>query len=271
MKANFPANTPPYLVEWLSRPSTANQSFRQFLERLVGDERMASVWPWVEALPSGRTGHPSFTVCHCAYMATIPPRKPGNLTPAERRGYFQKVRKHAKALIELLEGTGFGLGSWTEEEVDLDKLEETVRSDLKPWGSDDENGEHIVAYRVGDESITRLPYTYPDSHLVELLHQLEPWTEQDDYWDLWGTGSSKPIVHAHSASTKVIYFDCTLYRMLQQMLGTTVPFTHLSTIANVALKLGPDDLVDEEAVRKQVRRYEDRIRKENSGGQKSEE
>jgi hypothetical protein len=43
--------------------------------------------------------------------------------------------------------------------------------------------------------------------------------------------------------------------------GVTLPFPILATITNVALQLSDEEAVDEEAVRKQVRRYEERLKR----------
>ena len=55
----------------------------------------------------------------------------------------------------------------------------------------------------------------------------------------------------------MIFFTCTLFEQLAGK-GITIPFAHLATIANTAMELAVDDQVDEETVRKQVRRYQAR-------------
>jgi hypothetical protein len=83
------------------------------------------------------------------------------------------------------------------------------------------------------------------------------WTYWDDNWDggIWST--SAPIAQANSERMPIIYFCCTLFDWFKQN-GVEVPFPILATVANVALDLTADNLVDEDNVRKQVRRYQKR-------------
>jgi hypothetical protein len=75
--------------------------------------------------------------------------------------------------------------------------------------------------------------------------------------------SSAPIAHANTRNAQVIYFTCSLYERVRRI-GGTIPFPVLATVTNVALRLPAEDCVDEDTVRKQVRRYEARRACEDS-------
>ncbi|HJU08171.1 MAG TPA: hypothetical protein VJ727_06780 [Rhodanobacteraceae bacterium] len=242
--------------------------------RLLTDERMRAVWNWhaVARSNANRTVFGSaLGFCSSVERACRLPGKPGNLSAAKRKKYFQDVRRHAKALIALLEGTRYSSNSerydgMSTTEIEPERLAEVVARDLRGWG-DDELG-HVVAYWIDEEGVSRLPWTYPHSHLYDLLHDVLEWTEEDDGWD-WNLGlsSSKPLEHAQASNARIVYFTCTLYKQLARF-GLKIPFSHLATVANVALGLPYGEQLDEDTVRKQVRRYEARAKEEAASAPK---
>jgi hypothetical protein len=189
--------------------------------------------------------------------ATVLPGKPGNYPPKERAAYMLRVRKHAEALIELLVGTTFEGGGPVGDYISDDDLPEEVRRQLQSRGVDEEPDGRPETFWVDREGIRRTHYFYPWSAITDLLGEVVNWTYQDDYVSPGGTISSAPIQHARSASTNIIFFNCTLYQSLDQN-AAAMPFSVLATIANVALQLPADECVDEDAARKQVRRFQAR-------------
>lgn len=182
------------------------------------------------------------------------PGKPKNMPPKERAAYLSKVRDHAEALINLLNGTSFDNGD-TGEVIEEDEQVKSVMNHLRPRGDDDDG--HVVAFWVDSLELSRMPFDYPSSHLVDSLHELVAWTKEDDDLDI---RSNSPVVHARSRGARAIYFTCILHAELERH-GASIPFALLATTANVALKLEADEMLDEDSARKQVRRYEARIAK----------
>jgi hypothetical protein len=183
------------------------------------------------------------------------PGKPGNLPPKQRATYLQKVRTHARALLSLLQDTQYDVHD-RGRKLDLEDphLPETLVQNLASWG-DDETG-HVVAYLVDEDGVYDAPWDYPDCYLADQLSDLITWTFNSDYFDR-GMRSCAPIAHANAGNTRIIYFNCSLYERVRRS-GGTIPFPVLATVANVALRLPPENCVDEDTVRKQVRRYEER-------------
>lgn len=251
----FPAWAPADVVEWLRHtgwkmPARMSACYVS----LVTDSRMREVWNW----HTDAVGAKGFGFCHDVYRSRQLPSFPGSMSASERKDYFAKIRKHATALINLLASTEYGrncatVAGLTTQEIDNDRLAEIVERDLASWG-ENETG-HVVAYWVDEDGVSRLPWDYPESSLCDLLHDVLEWTELDDYWDLMR--SSKPIESTKGAHRNVIYFTRTLYGHIARS-GVTIPFVHLATVANVALALPMNAQLDEEAARKQVRRYKER-------------
>ncbi|MES2403167.1 MAG: hypothetical protein V4567_02390 [Pseudomonadota bacterium] len=248
----FPDWSPADMVKWLNRCGDKFPAKQiDLYVRLVTDPRMREVWRWyADAANPG-----AFLLCHNVHASCRLPSFPGNLGAAERKAYLAKVRQHANSLIELLRPTWYGANSaisagFSTEEMDNDKLAEIVEQDLASWGAD-ETG-HVVAYYVDEDGVSRMPWSYPASSVCDLLLDVVEWTELEDYWDL--TRSSKPIESTKGTHRHVTYFTRSLYEHLARY-GVTIPFAQLATVANVALTLPVDAQLDEDAARKQVRRY----------------
>lgn len=248
----FPDWAPADVVEWLGSTGwKAPAGMSACFVSLVSDPRMREVWNW----HTNAVDTKGFGFCSAVHASIRLPSFPGNLSAVERKTYLAKVQKHAMALIELLGSTRYGRNSATirgfsTEEIDNEKLAEIVERDLADWG-EDETG-HVVAYYVDEDGVSRMPWDYPESSLCDLLYDVVGWTELDNYWDIMR--SSKPIEATKGSHRNVTYFTRTLYEKLQRH-AVTIPFPHLATVANVALALPVDAQLDEDAVRKQVRRY----------------
>lgn len=255
------------LVGWVERTEVEGSQFPprvyEMIRRLANDRRMRGFWEW---LPGGRKGAmppilSPLSICMDAERACRLPGKPGNMTPGQRTAYFEKVRKHVLGLLDLLEGTRFSRESMRL--LNNDALNETLNKRLHDWG-EDETG-HIVAFYVdADGDRYEMSYDYPDCSLATTLFEVLEWTYWEDQWDGNPLKSSDPIVQANSNSTPIIYFVCTMFEKFKRS-RVSIPFPFLATIANVALEIPAGKDIDEETVRKQVRRYEKRIRAKEEG------
>lgn len=260
------ACTPQHLVQWVvSIRGKGNypRRYLDFLAMLADDRRMADFWAWLgdvkfKRVPSLKN---SITIGRAIWQGTRLPGKPGNMTPAQRDAYFKKVRHHADALSELLAETRFDR-DWKSELDDKD-LEKPLGDALYQRGDDESDDGHVVAYLVTPDARYQFHYNYPDSALTETLGNLVGWTYWDDQWDDNIFASSAPIVQANSESARVVYFTCSVHDWFAGY-GVEVPFPILATAANVALGLDADDQVDEETVRKQVRRHQARQAKQRT-------
>jgi hypothetical protein len=263
--SKYPDWAPSDMLAWLQRMDEGPKASKvkgqfplRLFDLLLTDPRMREVWEWHAR---DRAGKPdsvmtsSLALCSDVARATVLPGKPGNLPPKEREKYLLQVREHAQALINLLKDTRFD-GHIHGDEIPEGDLLKKVQQDLQPW-SDQDDG-RVVAYYVDEDAVYSLGWDYPASHGVIHLRDLVEWTYWDDCWDGSFLKSSAPIAQANSASSKIVYFTCTLHSQLRRW-GMTIPFPVLATLANVALKLPVASQVDEEAVRKQVRRFEARI------------
>jgi hypothetical protein len=143
------------------------------------------------------------------------------------------------------------------EDLSEQELDMPLGEVLWSWGDDESEDGHIVAFNVGANGRYRMPYDYPRSHLTETLTDLLEWTYWEDQWDGSFLTSSAPIVQENRETVTVIYFTCSVYEWFANH-GVEVPFPILATVANVALELKASAQVDEDAVRKQVRRYQAR-------------
>jgi hypothetical protein len=200
-----------------------------------------------------------WAICNAVYNAMHMPKKPGDMTRKQREAYFAEVRKHADALVSLLADTRFDRDPCSD--VDLD-TPDFVRKYLSGWGEETPGEGLTVAFQVYPSGeVTEHHYTYPDGALTDTLERLLEWTRWDDQWDGAVFSSSAPLVQANGKSKKTIYFNCMLYERLSRAFNE-FPFAMLATIANVALELSLDEQVDEETARRQVRRYQERVRKE---------
>lgn len=272
---NWPQWAPAALKQWFERVPEQTEQQKgfprarlDFVEKLATDLRMLEFWQWhqvekaaILAQPSPHkhrltvlVGAPS--VCFAAERATRLPHKPGNMTPGQRKLYFDEVRKHANALIELLQETCFDRGPSSAFGVELKQLDPdefaTTLQEAASWSG--MGNELVLAFEAQDGEIYQLPWYYPDGYLIEFLHFVNEWTYWDDCWtDM--LRSSKPIAQARTANAKVIYFTRTVYSNLKRY-GLTVPFNLLADLTNVALDLPEDQEINEDTARKQVRRYE---------------
>ena len=254
-----------YLKAWMVRAEengTLPKNRCSFYLKLCDDSRMNHFWEW---LLSAKFRDPqvkvsSYTVGTQIFQSTKMPNKPGNLPPASRNAYFEKVRKHAGELRELLEDTIFD-GSHMHR-VPQEDLDKPLGDVLYGWGVEEPEEGHAVAFRIHSEGLFQYHWTYPQSELREILAYLLEWTYWDDQWDGSFFTSSAPIVQANSEGSRAVYFNCTLFDWFQKH-GIEMPFPILATVANVALDLSVDKQLDEDTVRKQVRRYQARRAKQN--------
>jgi len=223
---------------------------------------MRDVWDWHASARSSATRElygSALSLCMDVSHALRLPGKPGNMTAAARAKYFDKVRHHTQALIHLLSDTRYSSNAATfagrqiGDAIEEDDLAATVVRNLADWG-EDEIG-HVVAYYVDEDGVHPLPWNYPESELLDLLWEVIEWTHEDDGWDWnFGLSSSKPLANVKQPSAKMVYFVCTMYETLEYH-GMAIPFPQLATLANVALNLSDAEQVDEDVVRKQVRRH----------------
>ncbi|MEO5811996.1 MAG: hypothetical protein ABIU96_02450 [Rhodanobacter sp.] len=259
MSSRFPQHSVQHLIEWIAwvrgRGSFSDARL-DILAMLATDLRMRDFWDWLATLPaSARLGRDALTVSQTIRRLTHLPGKPSNMTPAQRTIFFEKVNKHVLALIELLRETKFDC--FNMHELSEDDLRRRLKDELYSWGDDEDDDGHVVAFTVAPDGIFRMPYDYPLSHLTDTLWSVYEWTSWDDQWDGNIFTSSASIVQSDAKSTPIVYFTCSLYEWFSRY-RVEIPFPILATAANVALAIGPDDQVDEETVRKQVRRYQSR-------------
>lgn len=277
----YPSWTPPDLSDWLSNfaDKFPNEDLTLF-QRLATDQRMREVWAWHEDVRDKVHGYRRSGPLHFVLKvesAMRMPGKPGNMPPKQRAKYFETVRRHAHALIELLSNTCYDRPWDNATQIDTDetsiekKIGKYVLSaqsylDFEAGRADITDLENItathiissahnitVAYKATDDGLYEMPFDYPDSHLIEILYEICAWTREDDYWDRAGMISSKSIRQT-GLNARVIHFNCTLYEALLRV-GIKVPFPVLATVANVALDLTEDQQIDEDTARKQVDRY----------------
>lgn len=265
----FPKWLPTETAEWLSKmEGKLPPAKAEFYCRLSRDERMKEAWEWHDSvrsqLPRYQGGGPIGLMMD-AEDAVEMPGKPGNMPPKQRERYLQKVRHHALALAELLEDTCFGC-EWDEgKEIDLEGSEnveqeigEYVASAARFAAAEPEGGNILVAYDADPDGLYQLPFDYPHSHTTGILRDVVEWTYYDDRWGRAGLISSSPIRQS-GEKARVTYFSCTFYKRLARH-GVEVPFPILATLANVCLALPVEQQVEEDTVRKQVRRFSERER-----------
>ena len=231
--------------------------------KLCTDERMESVWKWLDVThpdarepkgPVARYVFDSLAVFMAIADSIGLPAKPGDLPPGEREKYFERVRKHAIALIELLEKTRFDC-AWDEGSlIGEDLLKEPLSKHAYSWGIEEPFEGHIFAVRVDREGVWSVPYDYPDNTLSNMLHDLIGWTYYDDCWGRDLFKSSQPVKSQRGWRSEVHFFNCTLWEKLASH-GVHIPMAHLATIANVVFELDVAKQLDESGVRKQVDRY----------------
>jgi hypothetical protein len=273
----YPSWTPADLAKFLDKRARAFPEKEYPLHRrLALDERMREVWEWwdehVRPNLSRYQGGTSVDFSMKVELATWMPGKPGDMPPKKRAQYFDSVRHHAEALISLLSDTRFDC-AW-DGATKLDREQEGVEGEIaklvlaaqRHVDDCDRPGDYIpVAYGATDEGLYELPWDYPHSHLIEILHEVCAWTREDDNWGRGGHVSSSTIRQT-GPNARVIRFNCKLYEQFA-IFGIEIPFPILATLANVALDLPPDRQMDEDAVRKQVRRHLDR--KDHAGSRHS--
>lgn len=252
------------LLAWIARMEEqhgAAQGWQgsdfSFRRNLCTDTRMREFWEWLGSVKFNRHDmlRSSVSVSTQIRRSTQLPTKPGDMTPAQRDAYFKRVRTHAYALYELLEGTRFDneyMSALSDKQ-----LNRTLDASLYDWGEDEEDEGHTVAYQVTPEGKFKHPYNFPDSALTQTLMNVVGWTHWDDCWGDGVFDTSEPIAQSNSESTPIIYFCCTLHDWFHRY-GVEIPFRVLATVANVSLDLPIDREIDEEAARKQVRRFQKR-------------
>lgn len=254
---SWPKWAPSDITEWLEKTDANHHRIMHDLYVvLVTDERMKPVWEWHETIRTKLPrylGGSAFSFGQKIMSAMTMPRKPGNLPPKERATFMKAVRKHAGELSGLLQGTQFD-GGGPRVLIDTEKLEEDILNYLQPYGDDEEG--HEVCFHVSWDGVRKMDYFYPFSTLTDQLQEVIRWTSLDDYTG-GSTASSAPISKARTESSRLVYFTCTFYTSIRRV---SIPFNLLATIANVALNLDKDKQTDEETVRKQVRRFEARMK-----------
>jgi hypothetical protein len=234
-------------------------------ERLARDERMRSFWGWLDGVTFARLDslRNALTVAEHIVRYTRKPGKPGDMSPKSRAEYFERVRTCALELETLLAGTRFdrlgsGLGSRQLTEVDCEKTVESFFED-RGVGSVDAPDDTVVAfYGSLDGERVLLDWSFPESNLTDTLRRAYDWTFWDDWWDDNFFLSSAPVVQAGTERSMVSYFTCMLHDWFTGH-GVEIPFPLLATAANVALSLPAAAQTDEDTVRKQVRRYQQRM------------
>lgn len=242
------------LVEWLERCPNFMDVGGGIFDRLANRPEMDSVWKWHADIASGVL-ESQLALAIRIQQATQFPDKPGNMAPREREKYFQKVRRHTSALIELLTGTRYD-GEWVSRQIPREKLAQTVEQDVQVWSHEEAPDEHVIAYLVTHDGIYDLVWDYPTPRVVELLNSVIEWTEYEDNWSRDPFISSRPIAQGSNSITPA-FFNRTLHETLSRI-GLDIPFPILATICNVALDVPSGELIDEEVVRKQVRRHQTR-------------
>lgn len=262
-KSIHPEWSPEYIVEWASlirRKHGENyaEELLRDIDEWTHDTQMRAFWYWLGTVQSNGDGLRSgLEAIRTIRRATRLPTKPSNYPPAQRAAYLEKVRKHADALRTLLEATKFD--RLHESELSDIELDRTLNQSLQSWGIAEEEEGHIVAFRVTRDGKFKLHFAYPSSDLTNLLWEVTDWTHWEDQWDGALVGSSASIVQANAATARVVYFTCSVFDWFSSH-GGQIPFPVLASVANVALSLGPDELVDEDTVRKQVRRHQARVK-----------
>lgn len=255
---------PAHLLAWIE--NHGRKWPRRYIEmqrRICTDHRMADFWSWISRVRFNRldTFRSSFSLGREIYQCTRLPQKPGNLTPGQREAYFEKVRKHANALCELLEGTKFDRPFLSE--LSEKTLGKSLGDALSDWGPDESDEGHTKAFQIKPHGKFEHRYDYPLNVLTESLSEVMDWTRWDDNWDGNLFATSAPIAQANAESTPIVYFCCTLHQHFHGY-GVEIPFAILATVANVALELPPERQVDEDSARKQVRRFQARIATQES-------
>jgi hypothetical protein len=259
--------SPAYLLDHVASFRSRHGNLRQLdeLERLATDERMGQFWDWLASATFTHldTLRNATTVARAIARYTRKPGKPGNLSRKRRAEYFERVRKCALELETLLSGTRFDRAGWGFGQKDLSETdcERPLESFFEDRGIGNIDGPDcgVVAF-YGTMSGTRelLDHNFPESHLTDTLRRAYDWTFWDDWWDDNFFLSSAPIIQSETERSMVSYFTCMLHDWLKGY-GVDIPFPVLATVANVALRLPPDAQADEDTVRKQVRRYQQRM------------
>ena len=262
-----PECSPAYLLGYVSRFRNKYGNSRQLdeWERLARDERMLQFWDWLDGVTFTRSGSSrnALTVARHITYYTRKPGKPGNMSPKRRAEYFERVRKCALDLEALLTGTRFdgaGCGLGYEQLTETD-CERSVESFFKARGIGSVDGpeDGVVAfYAATDGAVTLLDWNFPQSNLTDTLRRAYDWTFWNDWWDDDFMLSSAPVIQAGTERSVVSYFTCMLHDWFTGY-GVEIPFPVLATAANVALNLSADAQTDEDTVRKQVRRYQQRM------------
>ena len=268
----FPDWTPAELSDWLNEiEGKFPQERVAYYRRLASDERMREVWEWFDTIKADlgrwRDGSPVDFVLRCERAMQIP-LKPGDMAQKQRDQYLQKVRRHAEALLELLEGTRYDCSGDEGTELDIDdpKIEKRIGDNVTGTARFAElrGYDFFLSYFArGDGRLFELPWDYPESCLTNQLHGVVAWTHKDDFWGR-NLASSKPFQQSFR-KLRPQHFNCTLYEDVGRY-GVKIPFRVLAAITNVALELPPEQQVDEETARKHVARYLERRDDPNGTG-----
>lgn len=230
--------------------------YREMVGRLCGDFRVSGFWDWYRTtaahdslgLASGRG------LAMQLWHSTKLPKKPGNMTPAKRKAYFSQVREHALALQSLLRDTCFD--SHVSDEISDSELALPLSTvlDNYEWESD---LPIFITFEIGNGQRRNHGEHFAEYNFTRAIDGVIAWTEEEDHWDGQVFSTSAPIAQADSPRTRTIYFTCTMHEWFESK-GLRIPFPALAAVVNVALALPADREVDEESVRKQIKRYKDK-------------
>lgn len=231
------------------------------LTYLLTDQRMAEVWHWYEsALSEANKSKEGMELDACHLLFAVQdalqfPGKPGDMTPKRREQYFEKVRTQVSKLKELLRDTKFDV-DWRARSYPLktEQMEDDFRMQFIPPGAYE--FEYMVCYLFNAGEMSRAPGDFPECAVMEILDNITEWTRQDDHWDR-GNMTTSMGIHQQSRRGQIARFYSLLY-WEHRRYGISFPPAHLATLTNVVLQLDDDEMLDEDAVRKQVTRFMER-------------
>lgn len=268
----FPEYVPNDLVEWFASCNVNAGHFDPF----IFGHGMWQVWDWFQAgRPFGTIEKVGFDengsskviteeyptpslFLICLSLGRFFPGKPFDLTPKKRREYFSKVKKHARALTELLSDSDFDghMLDHLAEPIAADKAEqdagENIRSIIDQ--SKSEGSRNLLAYEADEHgNLYRHVIGYPDSELVEILRRLIDWASTDHNKELYGI---KAVRHSGIEAKKTWY----LARICASLesFGVEMPYGHYATVTNAALNLSARDELNEESAAKKIQRIKSR-------------
>jgi len=240
----------------------------ELIWRLCTDERMREVWEWYSKETLARTPQPqprsaipvsSFRhenwfqdAEHFLMLMRIPKTQLGKFTstaPGQRREKLSAVRKHAKALQNLIEGSEIAEKSSGKLEISIPN-ESTAAQVVHDLAEQRSTASKLgipmtLSYSISpDGSTTRLDGDFPFSSLPNLLERVAYWAEN---FEELAEGSLLENVgeirQSGDRARKKSYFF-SLYRLIQPV-GAELPLPHYAAIVNTALDLAESEEADE--------------------------